>query len=339
MQTEKLARAVSAGNAWSVSQELALQGDQHALELSNLCAKIFEETEAETQRLERLAADLDATATPDRSGQLHLIEVSAARREDAQRFVSRIQRDGYVGWQQFGGGAAESFFRHEREATLVCLEGTAFTVVVRWGQSRRAARLPGPLRPSANDHNVVNLPSKLWPAYIAVRPLRLAKDRLRPNTRGRRSLGPILSTPESLLEKLFDFAEITPDDHLVDLGCGEGRVVLAAAEKRGCTATGVENDPRLVALAEKRVAGSGVSARQVRIVEADATDFPLDDASVVFLFIPAEEIADTVYQIRSNGFDGRIISHEQRYIPGGIRPTASTVITGNDALTVAYLWP
>lgn len=338
-RSDKLSKAVSEGNAWSVSQELALEGDEHALALSNLCARIFEETEAESERLSRLAADLDANVVPDRSGQLHLLTVSAASREDAQRFISRIQRDGYVGWADFDGAAAESFFRHERQATLVRLDGTAFTVVVTWGKSRRATRLPGPFRPTAADHNFVALPPKLWPAYIAVRPVRLANDRVRRKTGERRSLGPILSTPESLLDPLFDFAGIDSADHLVDLGSGEGRVVLAAAERRGCTATGVEKDPRLVDLFERRVASSAVRPGQVKVVNADAASFSLEDATVVFLFVPAETVAETVYQIRSRGFDGRIISHEQRYILGGIRPSESQVLLGTDALTVAHLWP
>ena len=338
-QVEKLLRAVSEGNAWSVSQDLALSGDEHALALSNLCARIYEETEGEGHRLARLAADLDAHVTPDRGGQLHLLHASAASREDAQRFISRIQRDGYVGWADFEGAAAESFFRHERQATLVRLEGTAFTIVISWGKSRRAARIPGPFRPNAADHDFVSLPKKLWPAYLALRPVRLARDRVRRSGGNRRSLGPILSTPESLLEPLFDFAEIGSTDHLVDLGCGEGRVALAAAERRGCTATGVENDHRLVDLFERRLAESELARGQVGVVAADAAGYPLNDATVVFLFVPAEDVADTVYQIRSRGFEGRIVSHEQRYVPGGIRPIESQILIGDDALTVAHLWP
>ena len=335
----QLATAVSDGNAWSVSQELALEGDTEALALSNLCARIFEQTEAEAERLSRLAADLDAHVSPDRGGQLHLIEVVAEQRHDAQRFVSRIQRDGYVGWQNFNRAAAESFFRHEREATLVRLTGTAFTVRVIWGGTRRATAVPRILRPTAADHDFVDLPSKLWPAYLALRPVRLAKEKVRRGNRIRSSLGPILSTPSSLLEPLFDFAGIDANDHLVDLGCGEGRVVIAAASARNCKATGVEKDPRLVDIARKRVVESGVSRGSVSIVEGDAGAYPLTDATAVFLFIPAEEVADAVYRIRSRGFEGRIVSHEQRYIPGGIRPTESTVLIGADALTVAHLWP
>lgn len=338
-QSNKLARAASENKLWAVAQELALTGDEESLAISNLCSRIFEETEAEAHRLSKLAADLEAHVTADRGGQLHLIEVSAERRQDAQRFITRLQRDGYVGWQDLDGAAAESFFRHERQATLVCLDGIAFTVVIQWGKSRRAARVPRLLRPSAADHRSINLPSKLWPAYIALRPLRLAKDQVRRIDRSRRTFGPILSTPESLFEPLFDFADIEPSDHLVDLGCGDGRVVEAAVKQRKCTATGVEQDPRLVERAESRLVDAGIKAPQGQIIEGDAAQFPVDDASVLFLFIPAEVVADTVYRIRSEGFDGRIISHGQRYIAGGIRPSESKVLMTDRALTVAHRWP
>ncbi len=335
--SEQLIQAVSDGTAWKVSQELALDGDEEALALSNLCSQIFEATEIEAQRLSRLAADLDAEVSADRSGQLHLIEVQAARRDDAKRFVQRIRRDGYMGWQDFDGAAAESFFRHEEQATLVRLEGTAFTVVIKWGKSRRAGALPRQLRPSAADHRFVSLPAKMWPAYVALRPVRLVKERVRSKP-PESILGPILSTPESLLAPLLEFAEVGAADHLIDLGCGEGRVVFAAAEQRNCRATGVEKDPRLVDLAEKRLASSGLDRQRVKIVEADGATYPLDGASVIFLFIPAEAVSDAVYAIRGRGFAGRIVSHEQRYVAGGIRPAESQVIVGADALTVAHLW-
>lgn len=338
-QSERLARAASENNLWSVAQELALSGDEESLAISNLCSRIFEETESEARRLSRLAADLEASVTPDRGGQLHRIDVLAERRQDAQRFVTRLQRDGYVGWQNFDGAAAESFFRHEDQATLVRLDGTAFTVVIQWGKSKRATRVPSLLQPSAADHGFVNLPAKMWPAYLALRPVRLVKDRVRRKSGNQRTLGPILSTPESLLEPLFSFAQLEASDHLVDLGCGDGRVVEAAVKLRGCTATGVEADPRLVERAEERLADAGIEAPFGQIFHGDAARFPVDDASVLFLFIPAEAVAETVYQIRSEGYEGRIISHEQRYVTGGIRPAESKVLIGSNALTVAHRWP
>jgi len=52
-------------------------------------------------------------------------------------------------------------------------------------------------------------------------------------------------TPGPLVEKMLDMARLTPDDRLVDLGSGDGVVVIAAA-KRGIRAWGIEYDPKLV---------------------------------------------------------------------------------------------
>ncbi len=337
-RNDKVAKAGSDMTLWALAKELAADGDEEGTRIAEVCSHIFDESTAEAERLAQLTSDLEADIEPDPSGQLHLIEVSAQSRVDAQRFVSRLQGEGYVGWQDFEGAAAESFFRHESQATLVRLDGTSFTVIVRWSQSSRAAKLPPQLRPTAADHEFVDLPGKLWPAYVALRPIRLVKERLAKTEGERRTLGPILSTPESLLDPLFDFAQLDSSDHLIDLGCGEGRVVIAAAERRGCRATGVERDPRLVARAKTRLEQTEANSDLVRIVGGDAEQFSVDDASVVFLFIPAEVVANTVSRLRREGFEGRIISHEQRAIRGELKPSKSTVLLGTNALTVAHLW-
>lgn len=336
-EQKTLTDAVSAGTAWEVGRELAAGGDAEAASVVQTCEAIFAATNDETARLAARAVDLDVTITADEGGQLHLIHASAASREDARRLVAMAMSDGYVGWHDFGGGARESFFRHERQATLVRLDGLAFTLVVRWEPSKRAALLPGALRPTAADHRFVDLPSVAWPAYIAIRPARLLIERVR-GTGVPKALGPILSTPQSLLAPLLDFAGVTQSDHLFDLGCGDGRVVIAAAERHGCRATGIEQDERLVELAQTRLRQSSADPSLVTIIKGDAASVSLEKATVVFLFIPAEAVAGAAHQIRTRGFEGRIISHEQRFVPGPIDPAESQVVVGTDALTIAHRW-
>lgn len=332
-----LTEAVSNGTAWAAARELAAEGDATAATVAEVCAAIFEATEREATRLAGLATDLAITIEPDSSGQLHLLRATSATRRDAQRFVAQVQDDGYVGWQDFQRGARESFFRHEHQATLVRLDGVAFTLVVRWDPSRRATTLPSALRPSAADHRFVDLPSFAWPAYVAIRPIRLFLDRVR-GIGEPKALGPILSTPESLLGPLLDFAKVTQSDHLYDLGCGEGRVVVEAACRHGCRATGVEQDPRLVEMARDLLSRSSVDPSLVSIIEGDAASIRLDDATVVFLFIPAGAVAESVQQLRAGGFEGRIITHEQQFVPGPVTPVESKVLIGTDALTIAHRW-
>lgn len=81
-------------------------------------------------------------------------------------------------------------------------------------------------------------------------------------------------------EQALDLAGLQPGERLVDLGCGDGRVLVVAA-RRGAIATGVELDPDLAALARRTCEEAGVTAT---IVEADFSTFPIE-ADVVFAFL------------------------------------------------------
>src|SRR5258705_11938197 len=67
-------------------------------------------------------------------------------------------------------------------------------------------------------------------------------------------------TPPALVEKMLDMAHVGPDDLLVDLGSGDGVLVIAAA-RRGSRARGIEYDRRLVEFSKRRAEEAGVKAR------------------------------------------------------------------------------
>src|SRR5689334_25378556 len=67
-------------------------------------------------------------------------------------------------------------------------------------------------------------------------------------------------TPGPLVEKMLDLAHPTPDDRLVDLGSGDGVIVIAAA-RRGIRSRGIEYDPRLGELSERKAKEAGVHRR------------------------------------------------------------------------------
>ncbi|MDB5794068.1 MAG: smtA, partial [Noviherbaspirillum sp.] len=60
-------------------------------------------------------------------------------------------------------------------------------------------------------------------------------------------------TPQALVDKMLDMAQLRPTDRLVDLGSGDGRTVITAA-KRGAPARGIEFNPDMVALAKRQAA-------------------------------------------------------------------------------------
>ncbi len=77
---------------------------------------------------------------------------------------------------------------------------------------------------------------------------------------------------------------ITPDDILVDLGAGLGKVAVAVHLLTGARTRGVERRPDLVSQA--RAAAQRLALREVTFVEGDARDADLSDATVVFLYLP-----------------------------------------------------
>lgn len=90
-------------------------------------------------------------------------------------------------------------------------------------------------------------------------------------------------TPDALTETMLDMAELGPDDVLMDLGSGDGRLVIEAAS-RGARAVGVEYDARLVALSRERAADAGMSGR-ASFRQADLFEVDLSEATVVTLFL------------------------------------------------------
>jgi SAM-dependent methyltransferase len=90
-------------------------------------------------------------------------------------------------------------------------------------------------------------------------------------------------TPPELVEKMLDLAELTPDDYLIDLGSGDGRIVIAAA-RRGARALGVEYSINMVALSRRNAEAAGVADRAT-FVRADMYEADISKATVMGLFL------------------------------------------------------
>ena len=96
-------------------------------------------------------------------------------------------------------------------------------------------------------------------------------------------VAPYVPTVEEDVELMLDVAGVRPDDYVIDLGSGDGRIAIAAA-RRGALAHGVELDPELVELARANAAESGVSER-VAFLQGDIFEADIDRATVVTLYL------------------------------------------------------
>ena len=90
-------------------------------------------------------------------------------------------------------------------------------------------------------------------------------------------------TPQALVDKMLDMANVTPQDFVMDLGSGDGRTVITAA-KRGVRAMGIEYNPDMVTLSQKNAAAQGVTDRAT-FVKADLFETDFSKATVVTMFL------------------------------------------------------
>ena len=101
------------------------------------------------------------------------------------------------------------------------------------------------------------------------------------------SLGPYVSTPLDRVRRMLGVAKVKPDELVIDIGSGDGRVVILAAEEFGARGIGIELDPELVAHSRSVVAARGLDKR-VSILHANALDVDLSPADVVTIYLTLE---------------------------------------------------
>jgi SAM-dependent methyltransferase len=119
---------------------------------------------------------------------------------------------------------------------------------------------------------------------------------------------PYVQTPMEIVERMLRMAEVKEGDHVIDLGSGDGRIVIEAA-KRGATGLGVDLDGNLVKLATENARAAGV-ASQVRFEVKDLFDADLSPASVVTMYLLPDFNAKLLPRLLKLRPGTRIVSHD-----------------------------
>ena len=117
--------------------------------------------------------------------------------------------------------------------------------------------------------------------------------RLRIRTAGREDetgadYAPYEPTPYAVLERLARSGHIRRGDHVLDYGCGKGRVAIFLAKETGCRATGIDRSGKLVDMANANAASSGTADRAVFLC-CPAERYAPRDENVFFFFNPFSE--------------------------------------------------
>ena len=115
-------------------------------------------------------------------------------------------------------------------------------------------------------------------------------------------------TPENVVEVMLEMAHVTSADIVWDLGSGDGRIPITAAQKYGARGVGVEIDGRLVKLARENAAKAGVGDR-VWFIEGDLFDTDFSSATVVTLFLLPKVNQALIPKLKALRPGSRVVSH------------------------------
>jgi SAM-dependent methyltransferase len=91
-------------------------------------------------------------------------------------------------------------------------------------------------------------------------------------------------SPDQVVDRMLRMARTTPEDTVVDLGSGDGKIVITAAQRFGAHAMGVEFNPDMVALSRENARKAGVAAK-VKIVQGDFFNVDFSQATVLTLYL------------------------------------------------------
>jgi hypothetical protein len=154
---------------------------------------------------------------------------------------------------------------------------------------------------------------------------------------------PYVPTPQIVVDEMLKMASVTAKDFVIDLGSGDGRVIITAAQKFKASGLGVDIDARLVELANKQAKAEGVADR-AKFIEQDMFKTDLAKATVVTLYVLPDFMEKLRPKLVSELKPGsRIVAHD--YYMSGWYPDRQFSLTvpekvkanGTDKAHL-YLW-
>jgi protein-L-isoaspartate O-methyltransferase len=153
---------------------------------------------------------------------------------------------------------------------------------------------------------------------------------------------PYVQTPQNVVDRMLQVAKVGAGDYVIDLGSGDGRMVITAAQKYGARGFGVDLDRRLVELANQRAARAGVADRAV-FYERDLYETDLTAASVVTIYLLPEVNLMVRPKLLATLKPGtRVVSHD--YAMGDWPPDEQMILdapdkpVGRDKKSKVFYW-
>lgn len=143
---------------------------------------------------------------------------------------------------------------------------------------------------------------------------------------------PYVPTPQQVVEAMLKLGNVQPGDVVFDLGCGDGRIVVTAAEKFSATGTGIDLNPKRIAEANENARKAGVTDK-VHFLEQNLFESDVSKATLVTLYLlPEVNLKLRPRLLRQLKVGARIVSHS--FDMGEWQPDKTVDADGR----ILYLW-
>jgi cyclopropane fatty-acyl-phospholipid synthase-like methyltransferase len=142
-------------------------------------------------------------------------------------------------------------------------------------------------------------------------------------------------TPQNVVSRMLELAQVTQADVVYDLGCGDGRIPVTAAKTYGCKAFGYDLDPQRIKESQENVRKNGVG-NLVTIEQKDIFTLDLSDANVVTLYLLPSLNVKLIPQLDKLKPGCRIVSHD--FDMRGVTPDQTVTLEDGGISHTVYLW-
>lgn len=152
---------------------------------------------------------------------------------------------------------------------------------------------------------------------------------------------PYIQTPPEVVLKMLEMAQVTAADQVYDLGSGDGRIAIAAAQKFGATAVGIEIDPELIRESDRSskeaIAKNPEIRDRLKFIQQDLFKADLSKATVVTLYLLPKANLRVRSEILPKLKSGtRVVSHDYDF--GDLPPQQVQEVKVGDRDHKIYLW-
>lgn len=151
-----------------------------------------------------------------------------------------------------------------------------------------------------------------------------------------RLMAPFVPTPELVVQRMLEIAELKPADIVYDLGSGDGRILFTAAQMFDVSAVGIEISEPLVTQTRAQAEALGLSEK-VTVLKEDLLQADLSKATVVTVYLLSssnEQLRPKLEKELQSG--ARVVSHDFQF--KGWTPKATEEVTGSGRTHRIYLY-